>query len=67
MRMVNDKPKVKNDSLYSPKETAFILGIGIATLYKHTKLGHIKPKYRECNNRRAYPGSEILRFWGAEY
>lgn len=65
--MVNERPKVKSDGRYSPKETAQLLGIGTTTLYLHTRQGHIRFGVHSHNKRRFYLGSEITRFWGAEY
>ena len=65
--MVNEKPKVKADGHYSPKETAQLLGIGLTTLYSHTRYGNIGFEVHSHNKRRFYVGAEIVRFWGAQY
>ena len=65
--MTNKKPEVEYNSRYSPKEAAFMLGISISTLYKHTKLGNILCGFYKHNGRRFYRGSDIVKFWGSEY
>lgn len=65
--MVNEKPNVKPMSKFSATETANILGINRKTLYRHTKLGFIHCTIQKCNGRPRYSGSEIQRYWGAEY
>ncbi len=65
--MTATEPNVSNAGKYSVSETAAALGVSRKTIQRHTELGYIKCQVRKCNNRRTYLGSEIKRYWGAQY
>lgn len=65
--MVNEPPKVCKEGRYNVKETAAILGVSARTIRRHTEAHLINCGYRKSNGLPFYLGSEILRYWGAEY
>ena len=66
-KMVNDVPKVAPTGRYNCKQAAQLLGISTKTLLAHTKANYIQCGYHQCNGRKFYLGSEIVRYWGGEY
>lgn len=65
--MTQEKPNIKANEKFSATEAARILGISTKTLRRHTQAGFIRCSVLKCNNRPRYTGSEIIRYWGAEY
>lgn len=65
--MVTEKPNVSPSGRYTTKVTCEFLQISRTTLNNHRKLGHIRCGISKNNGRSFYLGSEILRFWGAQY
>lgn len=65
--MTFTEPKIDKDGRYSTMETCKVLGIHRNTLMNYTKAGHIRCGYRRENARKFYLGSEILRFWRAQF
>lgn len=66
--MVIDPPKVNKNGIYNVSQTAELLGCDRKTVYRYTSSGDLKSFRRACTGgRRSYSGSEILRFWGAQY
>lgn len=64
--MVNEVPDIPKKAKFSVKETAKILGVSRASLYRYIKDGFIKANVRMCNNRICFTGGEIIKFWGSE-
>lgn len=66
--MTTDPPKVNSKGMYNVSQTAKLLGIDRKTVYRYTESGDLQSVRRACTSgRRSYLGSEILRFWGAQY
>jgi len=65
--MIITEPAVAITGRYSVSEASKILGIDRKTLYRHTIDGIIKCGFRRANGRRFYTGSEIQRYWKAQY
>lgn len=65
--MTVTEPAVIASGRYPVGEASKILGIDRKTLYRHTTEGLIKCGFRRANRRRFYTGSEILRYWKAQY
>lgn len=65
--MTITEPSVIASGRYSVNETSKILGIDRKTLYRHTIEGNIRCGFRRSNGRRFYTGSEIQRYWKAQY
>lgn len=65
--MTVTEPTVIASGRYPVGEASKILGIDRKTLYRHTTDGLIKCGFRRANRRRFYTGSEILRYWKAQY
>ena len=65
--MTSEEPKVSQTGRYSTNETCTILGIHRATLHRYTMGSKIRCGFRKANRRRFYLGSEIMRFWKAQY
>ena len=65
--MTSETPKVTQNGHYNVTEAARALGISRHTLYKHTRLRHIKRHFHKYTKTPFYLGSDIIRFWGAEY
>jgi len=65
--MTSTEPIVAVTGRYSVKDASIILGIDRKTLWRHTTEGQIKSGFRRANRRRFYTGSEILRYWKAQY
>lgn len=59
--MTSECPRVKADALFSPTETARLLGICKDTLRKYERFGFISSMYRPCSGRKGkvYSGREI--------
>jgi len=65
--MINHEPKIPDNVELCVSEAAAILGISLATLWRHTKSGLIHCQYFRANGRKRYRGSEIKRYWRATY
>ncbi len=65
--MVSEPPKVNKNGRYNVKETAALLGISVKTVKRHTDAHFLTANYHKHNKLPFYLGSEILRYWGAEY
>ena len=65
--MVNETPQVTTTGHYNVSQTAKLLGIDRKTLYRHTAARHIKCHRHKYTNQPFYIGSDIVRFWGAQY
>lgn len=65
--MTSEQPEVSPNGHYSVSATAKALGIDRKTLYRHTALRHIRQRRHRYTNRPFYLGSDIVRFWGAQY
>lgn len=61
--MTFDEPHVSPNSRYDMNATCSLLGISRKTLLKYTVAGLIQCGLRECNGRRFYKGSDIVKFW----
>lgn len=64
--MISEIPNIPRKARFSVKETADILKISKASLYRYIKDGFIKADMRLCNNRIFFTGGEIIKFWGSE-
>lgn len=62
-----EEPKVSAEGRYSVSQTCKALGIHRNTLRKYTVAGLIKCGFRRETARKFYRGSEIVRFWKAQY
>lgn len=60
-------PEVAESGRYSVSQTAEALEISRKTLWAHTGAGLIKHGTRKSNGRKFYLGSEILKYWKAQY
>jgi predicted DNA-binding transcriptional regulator AlpA len=60
-------PNVSKDGRYSITESAKALGIDRTTIYRYIRQKLIKFGVHKYNSRRFILGSELIRFWGAEY
>lgn len=60
-------PDVHRDGRYSITESAKALGIDRTTIYRYMEQKLIKFGVHKYNSRRFILGSELIRFWGAEY
>lgn len=58
-----EEPKVSPKSRYDTNATCTLLGVSRKTLRKYTVAGLIKCGLRQCNGRKFYEGSDILKFW----
>lgn len=61
------EPQVQPTGRYSVSETCKHLGIHRNTLRKFTDEGKIKCGFRRESARKFYLGSEIRRFWVAQF
>lgn len=61
-----EPPQVTLSGKYSIGEAANKLGIHRGTLLKHTEAGLIKCGWRRTG-RKFYTGTEIMRYWKAEF
>ncbi len=64
--MIATEPQVSPSGLYELKAAAAALGIDRSTLSRAAQTGKIKYTIRRCNNRRAFHGNDILRYWRSE-
>ena len=60
-------PPIEAKGRYSAKEAAELLGVSLRTIQRHTKEGYLHFGIRPVNGRRFYYGSELVRYWKAEY
>lgn len=60
-------PKVQKDGRYNITASAKALEIDRSTLYRYMDMHLLKFGVHRHTNRRFILGSELLRFWGAEY
>lgn len=65
--MTIKEPEVITTGRYPVGKASKILEIDRKTLYRHTKDGFIKCGFRRTNGRRFYTGSEIIRYWKAQF
>lgn len=65
--MVNNSPDVTDTGHYNVTQAAKALGIDRKTLYKHTRMNHIKCHRHRYTHRPFYIGIDIKRFWGAQF
>lgn len=65
--MTSVEPRVHPDGRYNVTETAKLLGIDRATVYRWMKNGKLKNGYRRCDMRPFFRGIEILKVWRACY
>lgn len=61
------EPRINPNGRYSIGEASAILGINRNTLRRYTNMGVIKCGFRRPTARKFYLGSELLRFWKAQY
>ena len=59
--MTTTPPQVQPSSLYSQKDAADLLQIHIKTLKRYAENGLIKKRYRACNGRPVYKGSDLIK------
>ena len=60
-------PPIEAKGRYSPREAAELLGVSLRTIQRHTNEGYLNCGIRPANGRRFYYGSELVRYWKAEY
>ncbi len=61
------EPEVVDNARYSLSETCKILNLSIKTVLKYTEQGAIKCGIRKSNGRKFYTGTDIKKFWKAQY
>jgi len=61
------EPEVADNGRYSLTETCKILELSKTTMIRHTKNNAIKFGIRKSNGRRFYTGTDIKKFWRAQY
>ncbi|MGM9759302.1 MAG: MerR family DNA-binding transcriptional regulator [Parabacteroides sp.] len=62
-----DEPVVKPAGRYGAIEAAKVLGIHRNTLRNYTEQGLIKFGVRRSTGRKFYLGSDLLKFWKAQF
>lgn len=61
------EPQVTATGRYNVTQTCSLLGITRTTLGRYVKAGIIKCGFRRETGRKFFTGSELLRFWKAQY
>lgn len=61
--MTATEPKVDKTGRYTVAQTCEVLDISRETLRKRTKEGKIRCTVSRNDNKKRYPGIEIIRFW----
>jgi len=61
------EPQVADTGRYSVTETSKHLGIHRTTLLLHTNNNAIRCGIRKANGRKFYTGTDIKKFWKAQY
>ncbi|MDD2304497.1 MAG: helix-turn-helix domain-containing protein [Prolixibacteraceae bacterium] len=61
------EPEVIDTARYSTTETCKILSLCRATVLRYTNQGALRCGIRKSNGRKFYTGSDIKKFWKAQY
>lgn len=65
--MINTAPKIDPSARLELREAAAALNVDKSTIQKWTKDQRLRCGVKKSNGRKYWLGSELIRFWKAEY